>query len=528
MSPQSKYWGWGSAGQRPSEKESAATAAFLTELLKFGSPELETPVSTGSIELSTPSISTPDSLTSFCTVDTNERVTHAMGKSYADVVRGMRGDVENAPDIVAHPTTEGEIEALLEWATSNNVAVIPFGGGTSVVGGVEARGLNRYDGVVTVSLRRLNSILEIDTISNSAKVAGGALGPEIEAALKPRGLTLRHYPQSFEFSTLGGWIVTRAGGHFATKETLIDDLVESARMITPTGSWESRRLPASGAGISPDRVVLGSEGTLGIVTDAWVRVRPIPQQRAGAIVHFASFLEGAAAVRKLLQADLQPANCRLVDPIEAALMGAGDGQNAVLILGFESPGSPVDHLLEESVKLCLRHGGKREPNRNREGTAASWKDAFLRVPYLRDTLIRMGVICETFETAVMWNDFERLHKEVVGRVRARLGEICGGGTITCRLTHSYPNGTAPYFTVLAPGNRGEEIDQWAAIKQVASDTLIECGASITHHHAVGRDHRPWYDRQRPDRFAAVLRAAQSELDPAAIMNPGVLTDRTPG
>ena len=285
-----------------------------------------------------------------------ERVSHALGKAYRDVVRGFAGEFENPPDLVAFPRDESEIETVLSWAEAEGAAVIPFGGGTSVVGGVEPRLGERP--VVTMDLRRLDRVLEVDPASLAARIQAGATGPRLEEQLREHGLTLRHFPQSFEYATLGGWIATRAGGHFATLETHIDDLVESVRAITPRGTWESRRLPGSGAGPSPDRMLVGSEGILGAIAEAWVRVRPRPEFKASRGVEFDDFLAAARAVREIAQSGLHPANCRLLDASEAELTGAGDGSANLLILGFESahhPGRCARWTL--ALEIARSHGG---------------------------------------------------------------------------------------------------------------------------------------------------------------------------
>ena len=284
-----------------------------------------------------------------------ERVSHALGKAYRDVVRGFRGEFENPPDLVAFPRDESEIETVLSWAEAEGAAVIPFGGGTSVVGGVEARLGERP--VVTMDLRRLDRVLEVDPASLAARIQAGATGPRLEEQLREHGLTLRHFPQSFEYATLGGWIATRAGGHFATLETHIDDLVESVRAITPRGTWESRRLPGSGAGPSPDRMLIGSEGILGAIAEAWVRVRPRPEFKASRGVEFGDFMAAAGAVREIAQSGLHPANCRLLDASEAELTGAGSGESHLLILGFESAHHPVDAAMTQALEIARTHGG---------------------------------------------------------------------------------------------------------------------------------------------------------------------------
>jgi alkyldihydroxyacetonephosphate synthase len=496
------------------------------------------------VELRLPRLKAPSAFGDLFSGDHYERVSHSLGKAYRDVVRGFRGEFENPPDLVAFPKDESEIEVVLEWAEAEGAAVVPFGGGTSVVGGVEARVGDRP--VVSLDLKRLDRVLEVDAESLAARIQAGALGPGLEDQLRGHGLTLRHFPQSFEYSTLGGWIATRAGGHFATLYTHIDDLVESVRAITPRGTWESRRLPGSGAGPSPDRALIGSEGILGVIAEAWVRVRPRPEFKTSCGVEFDDFHAAARAVREISQSGLYPSNCRLLDALEAGTTGAGSGEKNLLVLGFESPHHPVEAPMDLALEIARSHGGtpnspptgrkRSDSDRNRpadpgSSSVDSWRSAFLLAPYLRDTFVACGVLSETFETAITWERFEEFHATTMAAVRAKVAEVCGAPAdgpgaprVSCRFTHVYPDGPAPYFTVLAPAIRGGEVEQWDEIKAAAAETVIEGGGTITHHHAVGRDHRPWYDRQRPAPFAAALRAAKAELDPAGILNPGVLID----
>jgi alkyldihydroxyacetonephosphate synthase len=512
----------------------AAAAADIRERVGFGG-EPEEPVALEAIELREPRLEPPAALAEICSADRYDRVSHALGKAYRDVVRGMRGQIDNPPDVVATPRDEAELEAVLAWCAEAGAAAIPYGGGTSVVGGVEPRVGDAYAGAISVDLRALDRVLEVDPVSGAARIQAGALGPALEDQLAEHGLTLRHFPQSFEYSTLGGWIATRAGGHFATKLTHIDDLVESVRAITPSGEWESRRLPGSGAGPSPDRMLIGSEGILGVITEAWVRVRPRPEHKLSCGVAFDSFAAGAGAVRELAQSGLYPSNCRLLDPGEAALTHAAPAGKAMLVLGFESAHHPVGEPMRIALEAATDHGG--EPGEVRGGggkgedAVGAWRHAFLAAPYLRDTLVCCGVISDTFETAITWDRFAEFHANVSETARRAVGEVTGappegeGAPIFgCRFTHVYPDGPAPYYTILAPARRGSEVSQWDEIKAAVSDAVIDAGGTITHHHAVGRDHRPWYDRQRPDAFAEALRAAKRAVDPAATLNPGVLID----
>src|SRR5215208_4447405 len=333
-----KFWGWGYEDQQPPQAEVQAAAAGIAAHLGFGSADVESPARVEDLELSAPRLGPPAGLEEICSDDPHARASHALGKAYRDVVRAFRGRIDRPPDVVATPRDERELEQLLDWCESAGAAAIPYGGGTSVVGGVEPR-FERP--AVCIDLGGLAGVREVDPLSLAARIAAGTTGPALEEELRPHGLTLRHYPQSFELSTLGGWIATRAGGHFATGPTHIDDLVESVRAVCIDGSvWESRRLPASGAGPSPDRLLLGSEGTLAVITEAWVRVLPRPERRRAGSVAFASFGDGLEALRELLQSGLRPANCRLLDPEEAKLTGAGD--RALLVLGFEEVVEPAD------------------------------------------------------------------------------------------------------------------------------------------------------------------------------------------
>ena len=275
------------------------------------------------------------------------------------MVRGLARHWEHPPDLVAFPRHEADVTAVLDWAGSEDIVVVPYGGGSSVVGGVEAPAGDRP--VVSLDLAGLSGVAEVDRTSRAARIGAGTLGPDLEAALRPGGLTLRHYPQSFEFSTLGGWLATRAGGHFATLHTHIDDFVESIRAVTPVGVWESRRLPGSGAGPSPDRLLLGSEGTLGVITEAWMRLQDRPVHRASFVARFADFGAGARAARDLAQSGLWPQNCRLVDATEAWLTGAGDGTAPLLLVAFESARVPVADRVPPALDIVRSAGGTVDP-----------------------------------------------------------------------------------------------------------------------------------------------------------------------
>jgi alkyldihydroxyacetonephosphate synthase len=534
------WWGWGWEDQRLDGEALDGVGQLVAQRFGGGLTAPADPVDPRTVPLAAPRVRLPDSLAVLGSTDPVDRLRHGHGSAFRDVARALHGDVPEVPDAVIRPRDPSGVAAVLDWCSEAGVAVVPWGGGTSVVGGVTPPG----GPAVSLDLERLDRVLEIDVVSGAAHVQAGIFGPALEDRLRPEGLTFRHFPQSWEFSTLGGWIVTRAGGHFATGPTHVDDLVEAVAAESPSGRWSSRRLPASGAGPSPDRFLLGSEGSLGVVTDAWIRVQRRPRSRAQATVAFRTIAQALAAVRAIAQDGLQPANCRLLDPVEAALSGAAaaDATATLLVLGFETPEAPLDATMARALELVRDHGAevrdgptfrRGDATGTAAGGAGAWRTAFLQAPYLRDGLVRLGAVVETFETAITWDRAELLVETLRATATRAAQEVCGDALVAVRTTHAYPDGIAPYLTVVAAGPDGAgegpargraQAAAWDEIKVAVSEAIDAAGATITHHHAVGRDHRPWYDRQRPGPFAAALRAAKRELDPAGILNPGVLID----
>jgi alkyldihydroxyacetonephosphate synthase len=517
------WWGWGYEDEALDAAEVEHLARLVGPLLGIDGLTARPAPRIEDVELPAPRVQPPPTLQAITSTDRRDRAAHAQGRSFIDTVRGFEGRIDHPPDLVLRPRNEEEVVQALDWCTDNRIACIPFGGGTSVVGGVEPAVDDQYRAAVSLDMRAMNRVLDVDTTSRAARIEAGVLGPHLEDQLKPHALTMRHYPQSFQFSTLGGWLATRSAGHYATLHTHIDDFVESMRVLTPQGIIETRRLPGDGAGPSPDRLFLGSEGTLGVITQAWMRLQTPPTHRAQAALQFSRFDAAVEATRVLAQSGLNPANCRLLDNLEALISGAGDGSASLLLLTFESHDHPTDALLQRAVEIGRDHGAQAQQangtSRDAEATAG-WRSAFLRAPYIRDALVAMGVISETFETAITWDAFPAFHQRILQAARERIGK----GVVSCRFTHVYPDGPAPYYTVVAASRPGEQIAQWRDVKQAVSDAIIDGGGTITHHHAVGRDHRPWYDRQRPQLFADALRSAKRTLDPAGILNPGVLVD----
>ncbi|MBI2872626.1 MAG: FAD-binding oxidoreductase [Chloroflexi bacterium] len=523
--PRRSLWMFGLESEEPTDEERRQHAQEVSQ--RLGVTIAPPPIPRAEdLHLRPPRIKPPDPIAEFCFSDNYERALH----SHRDWEMAVRGQFPNPPDIVAHPRTEEELERVLEWCCKHGYAAIPYGGGSSGVGGFTPP-KEGYDGVVTIDMDQFDRVLEIDRTSRAARIQAGVFGPALEDQLRPHGLTLRHFPQSFAGSTLGGWIATRSGGHYATKDTHIDDFVESVRMLTPVGWWETRRLPASGAGPSPDRLAIGSEGILGIITEAWMRIQVRPKYRATAGVTFPSWETGYEATRQIVQAKLWPANLRLLDP-ELARQAAGmDGTHALLIIGFESAELPQEWPIRQAVGIARGCGGHIDDSEiilsdtggytGHRGAIGAWRDVF--IPRGGGLATGLGLVTGTVETCITWERWPDFDVQVREALKKALQEVCGGGTLNCRFTHVYTDGPAPYYS-FAGLNPGLGREHWNAVKRAASDAILKAGGTITHHHAVGRMHRPWYDRERPEPFAQALRAAKRALDPKWVLNPGVLID----
>ncbi|MEX2482737.1 MAG: FAD-binding oxidoreductase [Gammaproteobacteria bacterium] len=525
------FWTWGYTSDEPSEEARRAAAARLAP--RLGAVIEPPPIPRlADMPLRAPRIEVPARLQAWVRQDALDRLTHTYGGHPIELLAALRGRFDEPPDAVAHPRTEDELEATLAWCDSSGTVAIPYGGGTSVVWGVNVPA--QAERAVTIDLDHLNGVLEIDEVSRAGHFQAGLLGPDLEAALKPHGLTLRHYPQSFPWSTVGGWVATRSGGHYATNHTHIDDFVEATRMLTPAGWFESRRLPGSGAGPSPDRLVIGSEGILGIISSCWLRLQKRPRYRATAGVVFPDWASGTAAVRHLVQAKLWPANLRILDPVEAGMNAGLDGQSSLVVIGFESADVTQRANMHAAIEIARDSGGQIDDAdiliddgdghpTGREGAVGAWRNAFIGVN--AGLTAGLGLLADTFETAITWDRwpaFDASVRERVGRVlRETLGD---SASLACRFTHVYPDGPAPYYSFSGVAPRGAEEELWRIIKTEATAAVVAAGGTVTHHHAVGRLHAAGYAEQRPALFGDVLRAAKKTLDPNGILNPGVLLE----
>ena len=470
---------------------------------------------------------------------THDRAVHSLGKSYLDLIRIRRGEIPHPTDVVVYPAAEAGIGALLELARERDWIVIPFGGGTSVVGGVEPPPDTRP--VLTIDLRELNRVLEIDTESRLATIQCGIFGPELERQLNAVGYTLGHFPQSFEFSTLGGWIATRSAGQHSTKYGKIENIVCSLRVITPTGAVETPQVPAAAAGPDLVQVLIGSEGTLGIISRATVRLQPLPTHRKFASFLFHTFEEGTLAVRQLLQMGLRPSVLRLSDEEETEfgliLAGLTTGwkyrfgkwwtdkkgftlpRSASLTLGFEAAaGKSARTLLQTELQVA------KEVVRRNGGLpigGGAGKEQF-ELPYLRDLLLDRAVMVDTLETATSWQNLMPLHRAVRGSlVHAIEGEDAKALVLT-HLSHAYPEGASLYYTFLARQNPGHEIAQWNRVKNAATESIVNGGGALSHQHGIGTMHKPWMRRYLGDVATRMMSSLKAAVDPEAVMNPAAL------
>lgn len=535
-----RRWGWGTVDDGLSDAELEQRKTFVEEELGFPERPVLEPTPLAEATVPDPGIEPPAHLADFCTTDRETRARRTYGMAPPEHIKAFHGDFEPAPDVVAQPRDESEVGAVLEWASEERIAVTPVTGGTGVAGGTSPPvGDDRagYAGTVALDLRKLDQVLEVDAESRTALIEGGTMGPSINDQLEEHGLHLRHYPQSYELSGLGGWIATRSGGHYATRYTHIDEFVESVRMLCPAGTFETQRIPAHGAGPDANRLVCGSEGSLGVVTRAWMQVEPRPEYRSEAAVYFDGVLEAAEAIRRVIQAGFSPAQLRLHDRVETSMYGLDDVDSEMVILGFESTDRPTDPKMDRALEICEDAGGRcpdgpdhhgegYDSHRSPDSDVVRWGQAF-QLGGAGNAVFPLAIVQGTVETAVTWDDFPAFHEDVLEAFETAVEEECGTGHVSTRFSHVYPDGPAPYYTFLAPGDRDPErrIEQWQRIKRAALDTVMDHDLTPTHHHAVGRNHKEWYAEQVPENYGEALQAVKGVLDPAGVMNPGVLLDR---
>jgi alkyldihydroxyacetonephosphate synthase len=464
-----------------------------------------------------------------------DRIRHATGCGYVDLARLRSGRLDAAPDAVVLPANAAEVKRVLELCASEGVAVVPFGGGTSVVGGVEPlRG--DHDRVISLDLTRLRTV-EVDRRSLTARLGAGLRGPEAEAELAKHGLVLGHYPQSFEYATIGGFAATRSAGQASSGYGRFDSLVSSVRLVAPTGELETLATPHTAAGPALRELVIGSEGVFGVIPDVTVRVRPAPKQRRYEAWMAEGFEAGAEIVRGLAQGPGLPDVIRISDEEETEVSLALSGPRglagslfggylglrrrrggSLLIVGFEGEEESVARRRALSVRELHRGGAVYLG----QSAGRSWEHGRYQGPYLRDTLMGMGAMVETLETSHTWTELAGLHAAVGGAIRDSLAGQGTPGLVFCHLSHAYADGASLYFTFISRSREGAEVEQWRGVKQAACEAIVASGGTITHHHAVGRDHAPYMEAEVGRTGLDVLGAVKDQLDPVGIMNPGKL------
>src|SRR5271168_1712317 len=459
-----------------------------------------------------------------CRVDDQDRLLRAGGKSTLDLLRRKDSGVQDAPDAVLLPSSDDEVAAILQYCSQHGIAVVPFGGGTSVVGGLDPiRG--DFAAAVSLDLRRFDQLLTFDEVSGEAEFGAGVTGPQAEELLGVHGFSLGHLPQSFEFASLGGFAATRSSGQDSAGYGRFDDMVRGLRVITPVGTMNLGRAPASAAGPDLRQLLVGSEGTFGIITQVRVRIHRAPDAVRYEAWSFPDFATGAAALRAVTQNATGATVLRLSDETEtgvnlATTEAIGENQITGGCLGitvFEGTKEHVESRHAETSALLAAQGGTSLG----EVPAQAWERGRFGAPYLRDALLSAGALCETLETATDWSNIPALKAVVTEALTTALADTGTPALVMCHISHVYPTGAALYFTIVA-GQRGNPIEQWQAAKKAASDAIIATGATITHHHAVGADHRPWMRDEVGDLGVQVLRAVKATLDPAGILNPGKL------
>ncbi|MUL83765.1 MULTISPECIES: FAD-binding oxidoreductase [unclassified Mycolicibacterium] len=459
-----------------------------------------------------------------CRTDTLSRLLRAGGKSTLDLLRRKDSGAQDAPDAVLLPGSDDEVAAILAYCAQRRIAVVPFGGGTSVVGGLDPlRG--EFAAVVTLDLRRFDALYALDAVTGEAELGAGVTGPQAEALLGAQGFSLGHFPQSFQFATIGGFAATRSSGQDSAGYGRFDDMVRGLRAITPSGVLDLGRAPASAAGPDLRQLLLGSEGVFGVITRVRVRVHPIPETTRYEAWSFPDFGTGAEALRAVTQTGTGSTVVRLSDEAETGVNLATTesiGEQSITggclaITLFEGTQAHTESRHAETHAMLEQHGGTSLG----EAPARAWEHGRFGAPYLRDSLLAAGALCETLETATTWSNLATLKAAVTEALTTSLAESGTPALVMCHISHVYPTGASLYFTVVA-AQRGNPIEQWRKAKTAASDAMVRTGGTITHHHAVGADHRPWMRDEIGDLGVEVLRAVKATLDPAGILNPGKL------
>lgn len=548
-----KWWGWGPEGVEYDMESRPALWPWIVQTAELGErPERLPPVELDRITLPLSRLTEVLSEDLRAAVgngnvreDNEDRLIHCYGRSYRDVARLRAGIIRRAPDVVVYPGGHDDVVSVVKIAGEHGASLIPFGGGTNIAGCVEAVQNDRRP-TITLDMRRMNRLLAVDVDSMTADLEAGMFGPQIEAALVPHGLSLGHHPDSFIYSTLGGWLATRSAGTQSNVYGKIEHMVAGMTVVTPTGVIETKPLPAASTGPDLNQMLVGSEGTFGVITRATMRVHPIPEYEDYRMLLFPSYRDGFEALHESVRAGYMPSLARLSDETETQLMFAakhastgierlvqgpvkrllgarGYGQPAALVVAFEGPRQWTRELRRGAMAIFKKHRSFDLGT----GPGAAWKESRYDVPYLRDFMMEYSTIADSFETATVWSNLMPLHEASHEALRRVIREVTGfSGYIGSHISHLYATGACLYYTICTRSREGatpeEMIEQYAEIKRVATETFVKCGGALSHHHGIGYEHRPWLEGELSERGLVSLGQIKDALDPDGIMNPGGL------
>jgi alkyldihydroxyacetonephosphate synthase len=543
-----KWWGWGDQEITFSMADKPSLWPWVSKKLGvISASPTAAPVDLASIQLPATRASAAllDELSRILkpgqiSVEPFERLVHSYGKSFPDLLSIRNGIVKRAPDAVLLPDSHEQVAALIALAQQLNFCVIPFGGGTNIVGGINPA-LDEARPVLTLSLRNMNRLLSVDSQSRTALIQAGALGPKLEADLAEHGHSLGHFPDSFEYSTLGGWLATRSAGMQSDVYGKIEDMVVSIRMVTPPGTILTKAVPASSVGPDLNRLMCGSEGTLGVITEAVMRVHKIPSVKDYRGYLLRNFADGVRAIQECLDRGFTPSMIRLQDSGESELAfhmkapshglggwiqnrvkgwlrSRGYVEPCILIIGFEGEEQTIAEPRRRALRIVKRHGGFALG----KSAGRTWSRDKFNIPYLRDYIMDYGCMADVAETSTLWSNVLPLYEGTIAAVKARFAQGDGTGYIGCHISHTYRTGACLYFTFAALQPKGRELAHYYEYKRLITDTIMRLGGTLSHHHAVGTEHRGWVDKELSPAALQALHALKGSLDPQCVLNPGKL------
>ncbi len=543
-----KWWGWGDPKITFSMKEKPTLWPFIRGKLAMTDEKLTPPIARESFIL--PQIQQNPKFVQAVrgllkadqvTTDEDERILHCYGKSYPNLFWARKGYVQQAPDLIVFPESHDDVVAVIEAASTHNVCVIPFGGGTNIVGGVDPRD-EKDRMIVSMDMRRMNKLISIDEASRTAVIEAGILGPKLEKDLQAQGWSLGHAPDSFEWSTLGGWLATRSAGMQSDAYGKIEHMAVSITMVTPAGTIVTREVPASSAGPDLNHLIMGSEGVLGVITKATMRVHRAPAVKDYRGFMFKTFEAGVAATQECIERNFVPSMVRLQDSgetelamhmkapkkgleglitkgVKRYLKSKNYTAPCLMVVGFEGTLEAIEHARKMAFEIMKKHGGFPL------GTSVgkTFQKSKFDMPYLRDYVMDYAVMCDVSETSATWTNILPVYRGTLKAIKDKFqSDNAGAGYVGCHISHTYETGACLYFTYAASQVPGKELEQYYSYKKIITDEIMRLGATLTHHHAVGYEHMPWMKQEVGATGLEALRALKAKLDPKGVLNPGKL------